>query len=55
VGAPAPFHPTAAGELAIALADEQALQSGPGTSSGSPSAAPPSASPATSPAASPSG
>jgi hypothetical protein len=53
VGAPAPFHPTAAGELAIALADEQALQSGPGTSSGSPSAAPPRASPATSPAASP--
>ena len=26
IGDPAPFHPTAAGELAIALADEQALQ-----------------------------
>jgi len=37
VGSPAPFHPTAAGELAIALADEQALQAGPGTPSGSPS------------------
>ncbi len=37
VGSPAPFHPTAAGELAIALADEQALQQAPGTPSGSPS------------------
>jgi hypothetical protein len=44
VGSPAPFHPTAAGELAIALSDEQALQSGPGASSGSPSAVLPSAS-----------
>jgi lysophospholipase L1-like esterase len=34
---PAPFHPTAAGELAIALADEQALQADQGTPSGSPS------------------
>ena len=39
VGSPAPFHPTAAGELAIALADEQALQACPGTPSGSPSPA----------------
>jgi lysophospholipase L1-like esterase len=45
VGSPAPFHPTAAGELAIALSDEQALQSGPGASSGSPSAVLPSTSP----------
>jgi lysophospholipase L1-like esterase len=34
---PAPFHPTAAGELAIALADEQALPTGQGAPSGSPS------------------
>ena len=34
---PAPFHPTAAGELAIALADEQALQTDQGAPSGSPS------------------
>ena len=33
---PAPFHPTAAGELAIALADEQALRQGPATPFGSP-------------------
>src|SRR5699024_8857873 len=26
---PAPFHPTASGQLAIALADEQALHAGP--------------------------
>jgi lysophospholipase L1-like esterase len=42
VGSPAPFHPTAAGELAIALADEQALQSAEGVPSGSPSAVRPS-------------
>jgi lysophospholipase L1-like esterase len=46
---PAPFHPTAAGELAIALADEQALQ----RAQGSPAASP-AASPAVSPAAVPS-
>jgi lysophospholipase L1-like esterase len=40
VGSPAPFHPTAAGELAIALADEQALQTAPGTPSGSSSDVP---------------
>jgi lysophospholipase L1-like esterase len=34
---PAPFHPTAAGELAIALADEQALRTDQGAPSGSPS------------------
>jgi lysophospholipase L1-like esterase len=44
VGSPAPFHPTAAGELAIALADEQALQAAPGAS-GSPSAAVPTGNP----------
>ncbi|HWG12834.1 MAG TPA: SGNH/GDSL hydrolase family protein [Streptosporangiaceae bacterium] len=38
VGAPAPFHPTAAGELAIALADEQALRTAQGSNpSSSPS------------------
>ena len=40
VGSPAPFHPTAAGELAIALADEQALQTVPGPLSGSASDVP---------------
>jgi lysophospholipase L1-like esterase len=40
VGSPAPFHPTAAGELAIALTDERALQAAPGTPSGSPSDVP---------------
>ncbi|HXP54367.1 MAG TPA: hypothetical protein VN847_05405, partial [Streptosporangiaceae bacterium] len=42
VGSPAPFHPTAAGELAIALADEQALRTAPSPPSGSPSAVLPS-------------
>ena len=35
---PAPFHPTAAGQLAIALADEQALQRAGPRVSASPSA-----------------
>ena len=40
VGDPAPFHPTAAGELAIALADEQALRQAQGTPGGSSPAVP---------------
>ena len=40
VNSPAPFHPTAAGELAIALADEQALQAAQGSPSATPSAVP---------------
>jgi hypothetical protein len=39
-GDPAPFHPTAAGELAIALADEQALQQAQGSPSVTPSVSP---------------
>ncbi|HEX3752588.1 MAG TPA: SGNH/GDSL hydrolase family protein, partial [Streptosporangiaceae bacterium] len=50
VGSPAPFHPTAAGELAIALADEQALRAAPGTPSGSPSPVLPPGSPSDVPA-----
>ena len=42
-GDAAPFHPTAAGELAIALADEQALQQ---ATAGSPGASPAGSSPA---------
>jgi lysophospholipase L1-like esterase len=37
VNAPAPFHPTAAGQLAIALADEQALEQAQSSPSASPS------------------
>ncbi|HEY0717078.1 MAG TPA: hypothetical protein VGD68_05640 [Streptosporangiaceae bacterium] len=44
VGVPAPFHPTAAGELAITLADEQALRAAQGSPadrlSGAPSGGP---------------
>ena len=40
VGDPAPFHPTTAGELAIALADEQALRQAQGTPGGSAPAVP---------------
>jgi lysophospholipase L1-like esterase len=40
VNSPAPFHPTAAGQLAIALADEQALQQAQSNPSGSPSGSP---------------
>jgi len=46
VGDPAPFHPTAAGELAIALADERALQQAE-TSPGATPALTPGATPAT--------
>ena len=41
IGDPAPFHPTAAGQLAIALADKQALQ----RAESGPSAAPPTSAP----------
>ena len=39
-GDPAPFHPTAAGELAIALADEQALQQAETAPGGTPGSTP---------------
>jgi lysophospholipase L1-like esterase len=59
VGDPAPFHPTAAGELAIALADERALQASSGPPSDSPSDSPsavlPSGTPTGTPAATPTG
>jgi lysophospholipase L1-like esterase len=44
---PAPLHPTAAGQLAIALADEQALQQAQSTPGGSPGPLAPTATPAT--------
>ena len=44
---PAPLHPTAAGQLAIALADEQALQQAESPAGGSPGPLAPTATPAT--------
>jgi lysophospholipase L1-like esterase len=44
---PAPFHPTAAGQLAIALADEQALQQAESSPGASPATLVPTATPAT--------